>query len=321
MLLSVIVPIYNVEQYIRPCIESVFKQDLNENDFELILVNDGTKDRSIERIEDLILQHDNISVIDQENQGLSAARNTGLKHACGDYVLFVDSDDLLIDNTLKPLLDCAVSSSVDMVIGEFIKMTDEQINDPVSLSSSGKEMTHMSGKEAFLHFLNPRECYVWRTLYRRIFLFNNQIQFIPGIFFEDIPFTTECYIKAEKCISLPIPFYIYRQHPNSIVSTINKKKLLDFNVVIEHLWLFRIMENLSEVELKKLSDIIFSTFSVEMWYLLHRRETYSYRKDIVEDLKMRVPNLSFYNGVKQFLISFLFRWIPYTYLWVRFLCL
>lgn len=321
MLLSVIVPVYNVEQYIRPCIESVFKQDLNENDFELILVNDGTKDHSIEMIEDIILQHDNISVIDQENQGLSAARNTGMKHASGDYVLFVDSDDLLIDNTLKPLLDCTMNSSVDMVMGNFIKMTNGQIENLVSFPSSDKEMLCMSGKEAFIHFFNPRECYVWRTLYRRDFLFDNQIKYISGIFFEDIPFTTECYLKADRCISLPTHFYIYRQHPNSIVSTINKKKLLDFNLIIEHLWHFRTMEVLSENELNKLSDVVFSTFSIEMWYLLHGRGTYSFRKEIIEDLKTRVPNLSFNNGIKQLLFSKIFRWMPYTYLWVRHLCL
>jgi glycosyltransferase involved in cell wall biosynthesis len=318
MQLSVIVPVYNVEQYIRPCVESIFKQDLNEDDFEVILVNDGTKDNSFKRIKDLVTLHPNIKVVEQSNQGLSAARNAGLKYAGGEYVLFVDSDDLLIDKTLKPVLDCAVSSSVDMIMGSFIKMSGEQIDTFVLPPSSDMEMFHMSGKEAFIYFYNPKESYVWRTLYRRDFLLDNHIRFIPGVFFEDILFTTECYIKADKCISSPIPFYIYRQHPNSIVSTINRKKLLDFNIVIEKLWLFRITANLTEVEQKKLSDVIFSTFSIEMWYLLHGKDLYGFRKDIVEDLKMRVPNLGFYNGFKQFLISVLFRWIPYTYLRVRF---
>lgn len=119
MQLSIVVPVYNVEQYIRSCIESIYRQELDENDFEVILVNDGTQDNSFVIIEDIISNHTNITVIEQRNQGLSVARNTGLQHAKGEYVLFVDSDDLLIESTLKPLLDGACNSSVDMAMGNF----------------------------------------------------------------------------------------------------------------------------------------------------------------------------------------------------------
>ena len=82
--LSIIVPVYQVEKYIRACVESIFRQGLEEEQFDVILVNDGTRDESFERIADIIQQHKNISVIEQENQGLSAARNTGLEKATGD---------------------------------------------------------------------------------------------------------------------------------------------------------------------------------------------------------------------------------------------
>ena len=85
MRLSLIIPVYNVEQYIRPCIESIFKQGLNDDDFEVVLVNDGTLDNSFEQIKDIIESHQNIQVVEQENQGLSVARNTGMKYASGDY--------------------------------------------------------------------------------------------------------------------------------------------------------------------------------------------------------------------------------------------
>ena len=96
--LSIIVPVYNVEKYIRPCIESLFYQGLDDADFEVIIVNDGTPDKSMEMIADIIQQHDNITVINQENQGLSVTRNNGIALAKGDYILMPDSDDLLIDN-------------------------------------------------------------------------------------------------------------------------------------------------------------------------------------------------------------------------------
>lgn len=317
--LSVIVPVYNVEKYILKCIESIFCQGIDNNAFELIIVNDGTKDNSMELISDIINRHANVIVINQENKGLSVARNTGLAKASGKYILFVDSDDFLIDNTFKPLLDVAISSSVDMVMGNFIKLSDDQIGcyipDTINLSEINN--TIMVGEEAFINFLNPRECYVWRTLYRRDFLLDNHIKFIPGIYFEDIPFTVECFLKADKCISLPISFYVYLQHANSIVSSINIKKIFDLNIVIEYLWHLKDRLFLSNKQLIQLQDIIFCTLSIELWYLTKEKGLYRYRREIVEDLKKRVPDMFFSNGLKQIIISFLFKYMPFTYLWLR----
>ena len=111
--LSIIVPVYNVEKYIRPCIESIFKQGLDDRDFEVIIVNDGSTDRSMEMIKDIITQHNNITIINQENLSLSVARNNGIAVAKGEYLLMPDSDDLLIENSLKPLLEKALETKVD----------------------------------------------------------------------------------------------------------------------------------------------------------------------------------------------------------------
>ena len=94
--LSIIVPVYQVEQYIRPCIESIFNQGLDDDRFEVIIVNDGTKDRSMEVIADIIEQHKNVTVFNQENQSLSVARNVGIATAEGEYILMPDSDDMLV---------------------------------------------------------------------------------------------------------------------------------------------------------------------------------------------------------------------------------
>ena len=119
MKLSIIVPVYNVESYIRSCVESLFMQGLDEQDFEVILVNDGTKDDSFEKIKDYIYEHRNVMRIDQENQGLSGARNTGMKYATGQYVLFVDSDDLIVKGCLSKLLPIAIETSADLVVADF----------------------------------------------------------------------------------------------------------------------------------------------------------------------------------------------------------
>lgn len=296
--------------------ESVFGQHLDK-DYEVILVNDGTKDNSFYVIDNLIKAHDNIIVIEQENQGLSAARNTGLTKASGEYVLFLDSDDLLVNDTLSLLLQKAKESAADMIVADFIKLTDEQILSfhPKVISNVGVQ--EKNGWDFFVNDFNPQECYVWRTLYRRSFLEENHLSFIPGIYFEDVPFTTECYLKAEKCVRFPLLFYVYRQRANSIVSSVNMKKVTDFNIVLEHLQAMRLEYSLPTNVAQKLSDTMFSAFSSAIWYLSHDKRLLARRKEYVEDLQKKDIPLKFTHGIKQRVISLLYRFMPNTYIMLR----
>ena len=208
MKLSIIIPVYNVEQYIRSCIESIYRQDLKEEDFEVILVNDGTQDDSFEKINDIISNHTNIVVLEQENQGLSVARNKGLAYASGQYVLFVDSDDMLLDRSLSKLCSMLDSYSFDMLIAGFVKMNNQEIASCNCIASTSFVTERRLASDIFLHSFKPQECYIWRTLYRRDFLEDNNVRFIPGVYFEDVPFTVECYLKANMCIYTSLVFYI-----------------------------------------------------------------------------------------------------------------
>lgn len=307
--LSIIVPVYNVEEYIRPCVESIFKQGLDESTYEVILVNDGTKDNSFGVIEDIVNSHSNILIVEQKNQGLSAARNTGMTKASGDYILFLDSDDLLIENTLGKLTAELNSSSPDILYAGFVKMTNEEIDTRKMVAQEECICRETTGRKGFLEDYNARECYAWRAFYKRTFLEEKHLRFIPGIYFEDVPFTTECHLVAGKCIRTDYTFYIYRQRPGSIVSAINKKKVMDFNYVIARLWELR-RKKLTPPEDKQLIEAIFITFSLEMWYIAHTPELYADRKEIIADLKERVPNLSFRGSMKRWIKSFLFKHAP-----------
>lgn len=314
--LSVIIPVYNVEKYIRSCLESVFEQHLDKN-FEVILVNDGTKDSSFCVIDDIIKAHSNIIVLEQENQGLSAARNTGMTKASGEYILFLDSDDLLVNGSLSLLLQKALDSSADMIVADFFKLTDEQIQNYHSEIASSIKSFNKNGWDYFVNDFNPQECYVWRTLYRRLFLEENHLRFIPGIYFEDIPFTTECYLKAEKCIRYPLLFYIYRQRANSIVSSVNMKKVTDFNIVLERLQAIKQEYSLPIHVEQKLSDTMFSAFSSAIWYLSHDKSLLAKRKEYVRDLQKKDVSIKFTHGMKQCVISLLYRLMPNTYIKFR----
>ena len=317
MLLSIIVPVYNVEQYIRPCVESIYKQGLNEQDFEVILVDDGATDNSLGKIADIVESHSNINIIRQSNQGLSVARNTGLRHAVGQFVLFLDSDDLFIPDTVGQLLKEGLEHQADLVVAGFVKMNNDDISHQKFDPAIRADAVVKTGTDVFLYALNPRECYVWRTLYRKEFLEGNQLRFIPGIYFEDVPFTVECYLKAGRCIVTSQPFYIYRQRENSIVSTVNMQKLKDMNEVVARLWHMRLTMELPEDQHRKLMEIIFSTFSIAVWYITHDKKLLARRREFVGDLRQRVPQLQFTNNAKQRIVSFFFRLMPCTYIKLR----
>ena len=315
--LTIIVPVYQVENYIRACVESIFMQGLNDDDFEVILVDDGTRDGSFDRISDIIKQHTNIIIVRQENQGLSAARNTGLTKATGEYILFLDSDDLLVANSLEPLLQDASQNHSDLIVADFIKLDDKGISDGLRIPASHYRSNTVVGTDLFVNHLNPRECYVWRTLYKKSFLDEHNLRFIPGIYFEDVPFTTECYLKANKCVKTNHLFYVYRQRPGSICSAISKEKVMGFHEGMAQLWELKDTLSLSEEQNRKLMGIIFATFSVEVWYITHNPALMAERKAIINDLKQKIPDLCFTNSIKQRLVSLMFRLMPSAYLEIR----
>lgn len=311
--LSIIVPVYNVEKYIRACIESLFRQGLDAERFEVIIVNDGTQDRSMEMIKDIIAAHSNISVINQENQGLSVARNNGIAAARGEYILMPDSDDLLIENSLMPLLEKALESQADLVVADFLRMKDEEIeaNDTFCLQKDKFTYQEKNGEELFLQDLNPYHCFVWRTLFRRAFILENHLTFVPGIYIQDVPFTHECFLKAGKCIRAYWLLNIYRKGHESATRSFNEKKARDFCTAIAKTWELTRLEGLSPAQEEKLREDVYASFSMIIWIAVHKIEKASERTAIINYLKHQVPDLWFTNGIKQRLESFLYRYLPH----------
>lgn len=319
MKLSIIVPVYNVEKYIRLCFDSILNQNLNDDDYEIIVVNDGSTDNSINEIDDIIRSHRNIFLINQNNQGLSMARNNGLSHATGEYVLFIDSDDLFINNTLPTIITQAYNNKVDLLVADFYKMEDSEINNiPKEAQLTNIDSPQiMNGFDLMQKYLIPDQCYVWRTIYRRDFLIDNKIRFIRGICFEDIPFTHECYLKAKKCIRLQIPFYIYRKGHSSISSALNKKKGMDYCIAIKETWELTFLEGLSPEIIQRLKDDVFVSFSALIYGITHDITNNTERNLIVNYMKQIAPNMYFSNGLKQIFVNFMYQRIPYLYIYVR----
>ena len=320
--LSIIVPVYNVEKYIKPCIESIFRQGLDEDSFEVIIINDGTKDCSIEVIQDIISQHQNITVIHQENQGLSVVRNNGIAVAKGEYILMPDSDDLLIENSVPKLLEAALSTKADLIVADFMKMADEEIEHITTNPPQQKtvfEYQEKTGEQLFLEDLNPHQCYVWRTMFRREFLIENNITFYPGIYIQDVPFTHECYIKAQKCLRTSWLLNIYRKGHESVTFCFNEKKEKDFCMAIAKTWELTRISGLSSAIQDKLRDDVYTSFTVMICSTVHSLKNSSERIEVIDFLGKHAPDLRFRNGFKQKFVSLIYRTMPHTFMHLRYL--
>ena len=311
--LSIIVPVYNVEKYIVQCLESIFKQELDEEIFEVIIVNDGTKDRSMNVIQDIIDQHKNIIVINQENQGLSVARNNGIAMAKGEYILMPDSDDLLIEYSLKPLLEKAIETKVDLVVADYLIMNDKDIICLDKISQKTFEFQNKTGEKLFIEDLNPYHCYVWRTLFRKAFIQENHIQFVPGVYYQDVPFTHECYIKAKQCLRCSWLLNIYRTGHNSATSTFDMKRAKHFCIVIAKTWQLTKLGVLNSNMQQKLHDDIFTSFLFMSRHVIYFIEKSSERNKIIDFLKKEAPNLEFGNRTIQKVTTYFYQKMPHTF--------
>lgn len=319
--LSIIIPIYNVEKYIRDCLLSIFRQGLTNSEFEVILVNDGTPDNSIGVIDDVISQYDNVILIDQDNKGVSMARNAGLEKSHGKFVYFMDPDDLLVDNALSALLPKLESSSADILMADYSRFKDGEAIPQLLNAEQHYKQCLKSGEQAFLEDLSPYECYIWLMIIRRDFLIDNKISFKP-FWYEDTLFCQECFLKAHSVLRTNSQLYVYRLRDGSFTSSMNLGKMLDLNSCLSALLSLRDEVCLSKVVSNKLMDNIFASFSYGLWCIVHNDRLYSQRREIVSDLKNKISPSSFvFNGnVKQQTVSFMFRYFPYSYLKLRRLC-
>ncbi len=210
MQFSIVIPVYNVESYLRECLDSVLGQTCG--DFEAVCVNDGSTDGSLSILEDYAARDSRIRVISQPNGGLSAARNTGINAAHGDYILFLDSDDWLESDTLQTLADGL--DGEDMLC--FGGWRGDEVEQPTpAIFPTGWEYYNRCALDRHPF---PFVCVVLRC-YRRTFLANNRLRFREGILHEDNHFTPRACLAAGRVRVISTSFYHYRIRQGSIMTT------------------------------------------------------------------------------------------------------
>jgi len=214
MKLSIIIPAYNASKYIETCLGSCCEQDLPISDFEMVVVNDGSTDNTETLVLNMAQKYPNISLTHQENKGNGAARNTGVSHAKGDYILFLDADDYIAINSLGTLVGLVEEYTLDL-LGFSSKnvMDSDQIE-----SQSDLKSLKMDAARNGIDFLGTYnyKAEVWWYLARRAFYMESGVRFYDRKFVQDSYLTPTLFSKAEKTAFIDYDVHRYRQSLNSI---------------------------------------------------------------------------------------------------------
>ena len=227
---SIIVPVYNVEKYLDECIESILNQTFK--DFELILVDDGSVDKSGEICDKYADNNGNIKVIHQENQGQASARNNGVKLAKSEWIMFVDSDDVIHYNLLKFLFDAAIESKSMMAVCDRIESRDlpKGFFNKYQYNYYSEYVTFEKLKRYYIE----NKYFYWApipALVKKEII--SKIPFQKGRIFEDNAICCQIVYNAKKIVIIPYELYWYRDNPNGTMHQLFTEKDLDYLWALE----------------------------------------------------------------------------------------
>lgn len=295
--LTVVVPVYNVENYIEKCVLSILNQRIRK--MEILLINDGSTDNSGQICNRLASENKQIKVWHKENGGLSDARNYGLNKATGKFIAFVDSDDFLKADTYGVLLKKAKDNDLDIVIGNGIKYISR---DEIYYETNHRKDTEVvyKGQDFLVKLIEEKKMnmQVMLNLYRRDLILDNELFFGEGLFHEDELWTPQVFLKAKKVQHTDVDFYYYREREGSITQREDKtKNALDLLKIVSKL--NSVYSNLEDQYAEKILKDYLVMLYLNAFYIgkLYRKE---YNKLI--DCNFLLKNAySFRNKFKTFL--------------------
>ena len=263
-LVSIIIPVYNVDQYLSKCLDSVIHQTYHN--LEIICVNDASSDNSLEILKEYASEDNRIKILNNaHNKGLASSRNIALKAVRGDFVLFVDSDDWIDVDTIEHCVENINRTRADFIAFGLVQYIDD--------TQEHKNPEHVSREQ--LTIQQPIDAYMfskvgvtaWTKFFNRDFLVKHQIVFPDGRLFEDNPFSWICYVCAEKITLLPDCFYHYRKRTGSITTSSkqnNLAKSLDLLEVLQYFYDYLKKHGYWEIQKKNFSICVDSLMSTAL---------------------------------------------------------
>lgn len=226
--ISLIIPVYNSEKYLKKALDSVLNQTFK--DFEIIAINDGSTDSSLDILKNYEKRFKNFTIINQTNKGVGIAKNVGIKAAKGDYIVFLDSDDFISCDYLEVLYKLSDENDADISCCNFNFYSDHNVNFPMPFScktglySSEKALKKLILDVTIHHFS-------WGKLYKRSLFLENNIEFY-NMYFEDVATCPKLFYLAKKVAITNKSMYFYRRHRKSIVSSMNSAQINDLTVSV-----------------------------------------------------------------------------------------
>lgn len=238
--ISVIIPVYNTENYLEKCLLSVLNQSFKN--IEVIIVNDGSSDNSLKIINDFMNTDSRIKLINQENQGLGAARNTGIKEAKGEYIIFVDSDDYINSNGLEILYNQAIKTSADIITTRYQKVLEngEIIYQSPYINTQSNDDYFKNNLMANIPMM------AWNKMYKLELFIKNNILFPVNTIYEDVPVALKLSYYSKKISSLDFCYYNWLERDMSLSRNIQKKNIDDIIKIFFTIKSFLITFNLYE---------------------------------------------------------------------------
>lgn len=246
-IISVIVPVYNTESYLRECIESLIEQTICN--YEILLIDDGSEDNSKHICDQYSENYEFIRTFHKQNGGLSSARNLGLRKAKGNYIAFVDSDDIVVPDFLEKMYRNAICFNADIVQAAIFRI---DVNGKKG-RFIGKDKGITNGKVCLERLVEGQELgysVVWNKLYRRELW--EHIFFPKGRLHEDMYVNYKVYAKAQNVVLLPYGLYGYRLRPDSITMVMNQNDNLDFWEALKERERFLLEGGLTDIYYKHL---------------------------------------------------------------------
>ena len=274
-MVSIILPVFNAERFLPQCLDSILRQTYQE--WDLIAVDDGSKDGSMEILKSYEKRDNRIHIISKKNEGVSIARNIALKHAHGDYIYFVDSDDIVMSEALMILVKAMESNKTTFVKSDFLPI-DEQ-GKQVFINKKQVIRRRYDGKvmdsEKFFKKILMKEYFLWTCLFRKDIIEKYHILFIPHCrLMEDAAFVVDYLLYSDRNVYKDACVYGYRKYEGT-VSAVNKDYTEDMMLIKRHLLEFPKSElhiNLLKMIASKLDENTSSTIKKKMTAIYHYME-------------------------------------------------
>lgn len=222
---SIIVPIYNSEKYLKKCLTSLINQTLKE--IEIILIDDGSTDKSLDIISKFAYKYDNIIYISKKNAGIGASRNYGVKKAKGKYVAFIDSDDYISKNFAEEMYNYCEENDLDMAVCDYY-MIYENKNKKQIYKIDNFKITNIKDNKDILYKINYSP---WNKLYKKDMITKNNIIFPTDLKYEDTPFVMNALMKSNRIGKLNKALNYYVIHNNSQTTIMDKRVFDIFNIL------------------------------------------------------------------------------------------